>query len=523
MTRRAGLLALVLLCFVPVTARAGTYEVWSCAGPNGEPVVADGWRSEGSALNSGAANQCAGGQGLFAGINGSVDQAANLAAISWHFTAPENTRIASFRLWRAAGVEPESTAGVLPSYTLNRDRNVFDGAYVDETCFSRNTCASVGTPATPLADANLTSNRGPAGRDIWLNAACGGDEGKVCPAGAGTAADMAWFRLYRAAIVLADDTDPTFGSPPAGALFAGGTLAGSQGVSFSAADTGSGVQQATLEVDGFAVSTQTLGCSPPYTAIVPCKLSASGTLTLDTATLTDGPHSVRVLLKDAGGNATAYGPFTVTTANTPTACAAQVASELVTRVDRRGTIAYGGRLNVRGTFAGATPGTVVRVISDVKGTAAPRLIAAPLTTDAQGRFTYRVPAGPSRSLRFAYRSGSEAAFRCSKPLVVNVRARVSLSASPRSVVSGSRVRFSGRLRGGHIPRNGKVVELQAFERGRWRTFRTVRSSAKGAFSYRYRFSFRAAGVTFPVRARVRAEAAYPFALGTSNRVRVRVR
>lgn len=69
-----------------------------------------------------------------------------------------------------------------------------------------------------------------------------------------------------------------------------------------------------------------------------------------------------------------------------------------------------------------------------------------------------------------------------------------------------------RLRAG----NGKVVELQAHERGRWRTFRTVRTSRKGAFSYRYRFSFRAGG-------RVRADGSYPFALGTSRRVRVRVR
>jgi hypothetical protein len=104
-----------------------------------------------------------------------------------------------------------------------------------------------------------------------------------------------------------------------------------------------------------------------------------------------------------------------------------------------------------------------------------------------------------------------------------VRAPATLAASPRIVSSGSRVRFSGRLRGGHVPRNGKVVELQAFERGRWRTFRTVRSNSKGAFNYRYRFSFRASGTTFPVRARVRADASYPFALGTSNRVRVRVR
>jgi hypothetical protein len=233
---------------------------------------------------------------------------------------------------------------------------------------------------------------------------------------------------------------------------------------------------------------------------------------------------VRVLLKDASGNTAAHGPFTVTTANNPAACAPIAAAEVVTRFDRkRATIAYGGRLNVRGTLAGAAAGTVVRVISQVKGTGTPRLVATPLTTDAAGRFSYRVPAGPSRTLRFAYRSGTEATFRCAKPLTVSVRARVSLSAAPRTVSSGSRVRFSGRLRGGHVPRNGKVVELQAFERGRWRTFRTVRSTGKGAFSYRYRFSFRASGTTFPVRARVRADSSYPFALGTSNRVRVRVR
>ena len=55
------------------------------------------------------------------------------------------------------------------------------------------------------------------------------------------------------------------------------------------------------------------------------------------------------------------------------------------------------------------------------------------------------------------------------------------------------------------PSGGKLVELQAFERGHWRSVRTVRTNAKGAFSYRYRFSFRASGTTFPVRVRVRAD------------------
>jgi hypothetical protein len=98
-----------------------------------------------------------------------------------------------------------------------------------------------------------------------------------------------------------------------------------------------------------------------------------------------------------------------------------------------------------------------------------------------------------------------------------------LSASPRAVRPGGSVRFSGKVRGGYRPDGGKLVELQAFERGHWRSIRTVRTNAAGAYRYRYRFSFRASGVTFPVRARVRRESGYPFALGTSKRVRVRVR
>ncbi len=518
--RRGGLLLLVLLCLVPATAQAGTYEVWGCAGPDGRPIAADGWGAEGTVAGSSTSNQCAAGQGLYAVLSDNVDLPANQSTLSWHFKAPADTRVVRYRLWRWAFASVGAEGA--PMYILYQGKIQFDDSHIGDICSQFERCASRGVVSTPFSDANLVTSQPLADvRDLWMNVGCGGSG--TCRAGAAPGDYSTGYRLYRSAVVLQDDTDPAFGAPPAGSLFAGGTLAGSHGVSFSATDTGSGVQQATLEVDGTPAATKTLGCAPPYTATVPCKLSASETVTLDTATLTDGQHSVRLLLADASGNSAAYGPFTITTANTPTTCAAGVASELVTTRDRRGTIAYGGRLNVRGTLAGAAPGTVVRVISEIRGSRAARLIATPMTTDAQGRLSYRVPPGPSRTLRLAYRSGSEATFRCSKPLAVNVRAPVTLAASPRIVSSGSRVRFSGRLRGGHVPRNGKVVELQAFERGRWRTFRTVRSNSKGAFNYRDRFSFRASGPTFPVRARVRADASYPFALGTSNRVRVRVR
>ena len=513
---------MVLMCFVPSVANASPYEVWGCADAEGRPIAVDGWTPEGTVALSGTSNECAAGKGLFAGISSAADLPANQSTLSWHFRAPADTRIASFRIWRWAYAGPNSQGD--PMYVLFRGRIQFDGVHIADICSNYEPCTTRGDTAAPLGDANLVTSSGLADvRDLWMNAGCGG--GGTCLKNPGQGPWSAAHRMYRSAIVLQDDTDPLFTAPPSGSLLGPGPLSGTHGVSFSATDTGSGVQQAIVEVDGRVAVRQELGCAPPYTAVVPCKLSAGGTVTLDTASLPDGQHSIRLLLTDATqSNTAAYGPLKVTTANTPAACAPAGAPEVVTRFDRRsGTIAYGGRLNVRGTLAGAGAGAVVRVISQVKGASAARLVSAPLTTDAAGRFAYRVPAGPSRTLRFAYRRASEATFRCSKPLRVNVRARVTLSASPRTVSSGSRVRFSGRLGGGHVPRNGKVVELQAFERGRWRTFRTVRSSSKGVFGYRYRFSFRASGTTFPVRARVRSDASYPWALGTSASVRVRVR
>jgi hypothetical protein len=107
--------------------------------------------------------------------------------------------------------------------------------------------------------------------------------------------------------------------------------------------------------------------------------------------------------------------------------------------------------------------------------------------------------------------------------VIRVRARAALTARPATVRAGRSLRLTGRLRGGYVPSRGKLVELQAFDDGRWRSVRTVRTNARGAFRYTYRFSRGAARKRYPFRAVVRSESGYPFVLGTSRRVNVRVR
>jgi hypothetical protein len=119
--------------------------------------------------------------------------------------------------------------------------------------------------------------------------------------------------------------------------------------------------------------------------------------------------------------------------------------------------------------------------------------------------------------------GSSPELACSRSVKLNVRAGLRLHASPHRVPPGGRVRFRGTLIGHPIPRVGKLIDLQAFDGGRWRTFMTVRAHRSGAFRARYRFTRTFSARTFRFRAQARRESRYPYALGYSRVVRVRVR
>jgi len=90
-------------------------------------------------------------------------------------------------------------------------------------------------------------------------------------------------------------------------------------------------------------------------------------------------------------------------------------------------------------------------------------------------------------------------------------------------MNGDTVSFSGALRAGPVPDGGKLIDLQAHYRGRWRTFATPRTDAAGRWSYPYRFEATRGLVIYRFRARIRREAAYPYELGHSRVVRVTVR
>ena len=143
-------------------------------------------------------------------------------------------------------------------------------------------------------------------------------------------------------------------------------------------------------------------------------------------------------------------------------------------------------------------------------------------TDAQGRFRFAIPAGPSRTVRYRY-EGTNTVRAAEAALSTKVRAAARLKVDRRRLRNGQAVRFSGRLLGKPIPVEGKLVALQAKVGRGWRTFANPRANAKGVFKHRYRFTATTGVRRYAFRAVVAREAAYPYEAGRSPVVRVTVR
>jgi hypothetical protein len=143
--------------------------------------------------------------------------------------------------------------------------------------------------------------------------------------------------------------------------------------------------------------------------------------------------------------------------------------------------------------------------------------AGSASTDAQGRFRYAVPVGPTRTFRFAYRThvGDAEPARTAEVRIA-VRAGVTVRARPQFVRPGGRVRVSGRLRGAGVPPSGAVVELQGLDQREWRTFKTLRVRRDGRFAYRYRFRHTTHNARFLWRVYLRKQANVPYAAAASR-------
>jgi hypothetical protein len=141
------------------------------------------------------------------------------------------------------------------------------------------------------------------------------------------------------------------------------------------------------------------------------------------------------------------------------------------------------------------------------------------TTDRAGRFWYVLQASRNRDVIFRY-GGSRRIATASARVHLQVHGTSSMTPSKTKLRNGQSVLFTGRVATRPVPDAGKLLEIQAHFRGRWRTFSTLRTDIRGRWRFRYRFGGTLGRVTYRFRARVPSEGGYPFIDGTSRVVRI---
>jgi 5-hydroxyisourate hydrolase-like protein (transthyretin family) len=165
-------------------------------------------------------------------------------------------------------------------------------------------------------------------------------------------------------------------------------------------------------------------------------------------------------------------------------------------------------------------GEEIRVIT---ATATGDQLLATLATDAHGRYRYRALASYGRTLRFVY-LGSALVLPVERRVTLDVPAAGTFRPSRARLPNGRSTVFRGRVLSGPLPAGGKLVEVQVRQpSGEWTTFRTLRTDSKGRWALRYRFRYVRCHTTYRLRARIPAEAGYPFATGRSRVRKVTVR
>jgi len=136
------------------------------------------------------------------------------------------------------------------------------------------------------------------------------------------------------------------------------------------------------------------------------------------------------------------------------------------------------------------------------------------TTAANGDWSARLPAGPSRIIRAVYGGGTlvEPSSGQAKLLVpASIRLHV-----PRHAHWGGKLVLTGRLRGGYLPASGETVILSVRFAGKEHDFAHLAVSGNGRFRYVYTFLPGSGDARYPFSAGTVRESGYAYMPGHSR-------
>jgi hypothetical protein len=539
---------MLILALCTSSARAGTWTLVSCTQPDGQPAPTEGWSTSATGAvgpDSGDTNTCAGGGDLSAVTSGEAPQGA-YEGPEWVFTAPAGSTIAGGNI-TATLTSPHGQAW------LGTPSASYDSADVVANCQYNLACGQDGTLSGAFPITHL------GGTSLYAVAVCVGPyEGATsCPATGGIDAGV---YVSSAAIALANSATPA-------ASGFGGTLLspnaqGTQELTFLASDSGGpGVYLVTAQIDGKTIYSGTpdnnegrcipigeTGDTLMFDHSQPCRASESVDLPINTATLANGQHTLKVTVEDAAENASVVydGPITTqqpsnnslgalpgpgTSAASglarglgqPNGIAASEGARLrlgqrgrLTRSFAKRALGISGRLmSAQGQPIG---GATLELLQQTASSPSLKLIGH-VKTSATGTFVARAPTGPSRTIAVAYRAFSgDGAYAATARIIESVDAGIQLGISPRRTGSEGAITLTGHVLG-PVPPQGVSVDLLVHYRGRWEPFRTPRTDAAGHFTVVYQFE--GARGRFPFRAEVPpSQADFAFGRGFSGVVDV---
>ena len=337
--RRATLDVIAITCAVlaaitvatmmlPSTAAyAGSWIEVSCENPNLSAAPSDGWSgfvSGSPGYGSNNSTSCGPGSPMLAIL--SSDAAAGVGSgENLQYAPPAGSALAGGSVDVSAygdGYGPDAS-GTAVAYS---PEFAYSGADVILQCSSgQPPCSAGGSPYDYAGVISLPANRGGG---FYIGAGCGGAGGQSCDEG-GSEGAWALVRVWWANFLLSNTATPA-------ATGVGGTLLspnarGTQELAFTATDAGGpGVYNTTVQVDGKTLysgipDTNGGACVPVgssggvlmFDYSQPCRQSESVDVPIDTTSVPDGQHTLKVTVEDAAQNSSVVYDGAITTDNAP--------------------------------------------------------------------------------------------------------------------------------------------------------------------------------------------------------------
>jgi hypothetical protein len=470
----AVLVASAALAITPA-AYGGQWMQVSCANPNQSAAPSQGWSSfttgaTGYGSNNGTS--CTPTSPMYALL--STAAAAEVGTSEdLQYTPPSGSTLAggSVDVSLYADGYGQDASGTAVLYT---PAFAYDGSDVFFQCaWGLSPCANGTNDFSGVV--TLPANRG---GNFYIGAGCGGLAGQYCAEGGSNGA-WALVQLWWADLLLTNT------SAPAASGFSGSLLSpnahGTADLAFTATDpNGPGVYNVAVRIDGNTVYSATpntnqgecasAGTDATTGALMfdwqqPCLQTETVDVPVDTTTLADGTHELKVIVTDAAQNSSTVLDETITTLNSTTVSAllnsppstssvpagAPVYSITLDPATKRLTGGVQRRYRHSGLKLAGT-------LDDASGVAAPDVPVAlwgqpasggnfselaHTATDGTGGWTLTAPRGSSRLLRVVAGANVRAASATSS---VSVRETVTPVLSLHVVTpGGARIVFTGQL------------------------------------------------------------------------------